>query len=94
MDVARHVIGCDLTQHARIRGLETRVGVNGVEGNGPSRYCSPHHRMPFNSTAESGKCALMSWRAMCVRPDTEFIMRVVVAGNICPARNRASHAHR
>jgi len=31
---------------------------------GPGRYCSPRHRMPFNSRIEGAKCVSMTGRAM------------------------------
>ena len=51
LDIARHVIGCRLTQQARVQNA------SGDEaGNVPGRYCSPRHRMPFDSRNEVSEC--------------------------------------
>jgi hypothetical protein len=38
--------------------------VDDMAGNGPDRYCSPRHRMPFNSRNEGPIRVSMTWRAM------------------------------
>jgi hypothetical protein len=43
-DIARHVLGCRLTQEKRVQ-----MRVDDVAGNGCGRYCSPRHEMPFKS---------------------------------------------
>ena len=35
--------------------------VDDVAGNGPGIYCSPRHRMPFNSRNEGSKRVLATW---------------------------------
>jgi hypothetical protein len=39
---------------ASFRGRNSQVG--------RAKYCSPHHRMPFNSTSERSKHESMMWR--------------------------------
>jgi len=50
-DIARHVIGRQLTQETR-----DQKAMDDVAGIGPGRYCSPRHRMPFNSRNVGSKC--------------------------------------
>ena len=42
--------------------------VDNVAGCAPCRYCSPHHRMPFDSRNEGSKRASMTWRVTCFGP--------------------------
>jgi len=42
---------------------------------GPDRYCSPRHRMTFNSRNEGSKCVSMTWRGR------EWVWEILLASS-------------